>query len=78
MPDKSNRATLIGSMAIFPGDHNEEATPGPIPNPEVKLFSADDTALATEWESRSSPGFFFFPPHFQRSLKKSKNPFQSQ
>ena len=58
MPGKSNRATLIGSMAIFPGDHNEEATPGPIPNPEVKLFSADDTALATEWESRSSPGFF--------------------
>ena len=43
----------------IPGDHNEEATPGNIPNPEVKLFSADDTALATEWESRSSPGFFF-------------------
>jgi hypothetical protein len=47
-------------MRNIPGDHNEKATPGPIPNPEVKLFGADDTALATEWESRSSPGFLFF------------------
>ena len=31
----------------------EEVTPGHIPNPEVKLFSADGTAGATQWESRS-------------------------
>ena len=37
---------------IIPGDHNEGATPGYIPNPEVKTFYADDTALVTEWESR--------------------------
>jgi hypothetical protein len=46
---------LIG---IFPGNHNGEATPVPIPNTEVKLFSADGTALGAEWESRSLPGFF--------------------
>ncbi len=43
---------------IIPGDHNKEDTPGYIPNPEVKLFCADDTALLPRWESRSSPGFF--------------------
>jgi hypothetical protein len=34
------------------GGYTEEVTPGPIPNPEVKLFKADDTALVREWESR--------------------------
>ena len=29
----------------FPGNLREEGTPGPIPNPEVKLFIANDTAL---------------------------------
>ncbi|MDI3524952.1 MAG: hypothetical protein PWP42_202, partial [Candidatus Atribacteria bacterium] len=29
---------------------------GPIPNPEAKPSSADDTALATGWESRTLPG----------------------
>jgi hypothetical protein len=48
------------SMGIFPGNHDEEATPVPIPNTEVKLFSADGTALGAEWESRSLPGFFIF------------------
>ena len=27
----------------MPGDHSEGVTPGPIPNPEVKPFVADDT-----------------------------------
>ena len=39
------------------GGHGEEETPVPIPNTEVKLLSADGTALATGWESRSPPGF---------------------
>ena len=30
-------------------------TPGPIPNPEVKPFSADGTATERLWESRTSP-----------------------
>ena len=28
----------------FSGDYSEEETPVPIPNTEVKVFSADDTA----------------------------------
>ncbi len=43
----------------FPGDHSVEATPVPIPNTEVKLYRADDTAGVTLWESRSLPGLFF-------------------
>ena len=41
---------------ISPGGSSEAAPPVPIPNTEVKRFSAYDTALATEWENRSSPG----------------------
>ena len=46
----------------FPGDYSDGATPLPFPNREVKPISADGTALVTGWESRSSPGFFFFRP----------------
>ena len=42
------------------GDLSDEGTPGPIPNPEVKLVSADGTWWVTAWESRSSPRGFFF------------------
>ncbi len=41
------------------GGNSEKDTPVPIPNTEVKLFSADGTAWATVWESRSPPGFIF-------------------
>ncbi len=41
----------------FPGGHGGGETPGPIPNPEAKPSSADDTALATGRESRTLPGF---------------------
>ena len=30
-----------------------QGTPVPIPNTEVKLFSAEDTKLETAWENRS-------------------------
>ena len=43
-----------------PGNHNQEETPVPIPNTEVKFLSADGTAQVTEWESRSLPGFFLY------------------
>src|ERR1700760_3096840 len=38
-----------------PGGYSEGETPGPIPNPEVKLFSADGTAREASWESRTPP-----------------------
>ncbi len=41
---------------ILPGGSSEAAPPVPIPNTAVKRLSAYDTALATEWENRSSPG----------------------
>ena len=39
----------------FLGDFNEEGTPVPIPNTEVKLFSADDSNR----ENKSLPRYFF-------------------
>ena len=41
------------------GDWSDEGTPGHIPNPVVKLVSADGTWGATPWESRSLPRDFF-------------------
>src|SRR3954447_536388 len=37
------------------GGFGEGETPGPIPNPKAKPFSADGTALETVWESRTPP-----------------------
>ena len=37
-----------------------EGPPGSIPNPAVKLASADGTAWVTMWESRSLPTPLFF------------------
>ena len=37
------------------GGHGEGVTPVPIPNTEVKPFSADGTAWVTVWESRTLP-----------------------
>ena len=48
------------------GDNSEEATPDPIPNSEVKLFSVDGTAWVTVWESRSLPAFFVFARRLRR------------
>ena len=42
------------------GDWSGKGTPGNIPNPEVKLASADGTWGATPWESRSLPRDFSF------------------
>ena len=42
------------------GDYSEEDTPVPIPNTEVKLFSADDTWRETAWESKTSPLFWSY------------------
>ena len=55
---KAERPAKLKIASQVSGDHSEGEPPGPIPNPEVKPFSADGTALETGWESRSSPGFF--------------------
>jgi hypothetical protein len=38
--------------------------PVPIPNTEVKHFSADGTAWGTMWESRSPPKLLETPVHY--------------
>ena len=48
------------SIRNISGDNNEEEIPVPIPNTEVKLFSAEDTYGLPCWENRKSPDFFIF------------------
>ncbi len=55
-----NQLEKIFINSFFSGGHSEEETPVPIPNTEVKLSSADGTARATEWESRTLPGKFIY------------------
>src|SRR6188474_237730 len=49
-------------MNKFPGGHRGRVPPVPIPNTEVKPATADGTACAGVWESRSLPGLFFRMP----------------
>ena len=51
---KSRRKTEI-FLLLISGDNSEEDTPVPIPNTEVKLFSADDTWREAAREIRTSP-----------------------
>ena len=51
---RSNPSWNIPQFTISGGD-NEGVTPVPIPNTEVKPFSADGTWLVTARESRSPP-----------------------
>src|SRR3954463_15515537 len=44
-----------GTSSQCYGGHGERETPGLIPNPEAKPFSADGTARGTGWESRTPP-----------------------
>jgi hypothetical protein len=53
----ADRLSVVPRNRFF-GGYSEEATPVPIPNTEVKLFSADGTARIPVWESRSPPKFF--------------------
>src|SRR5688500_3222701 len=46
----------------FPGGHRGWVTPVPIPNTEVKPTTADGTACAGVWESRSLPGLLLGKP----------------
>ena len=49
--------SLSVTAFVTSGDHSEGVPPVPIPNTEVKPFSADGTAFW--WESRSLPDVFF-------------------
>ena len=59
------------------GVFNDEGPPVPIPNTEVKLISADNTCLATDWKDRSMPtpasekeaGFLFVYPQTDSTKK---------
>src|SRR3954451_12022359 len=51
---RDERGTRLTTRQRY-GGHSEGETPGPIPNPEAKPFSADGTALARVWESRTPP-----------------------
>ena len=48
-------AYTVTNTHKFLGDHGEGDPPVPIPNTEVKPFSADGTAWVTVWESRTLP-----------------------
>ena len=63
--DIPNCADCVGFVKAdnrFFGGDSEEATPVPIPNTEVKLFSADGTAREAVWESRTLPKIFLSSP----------------
>ncbi len=45
----------VQSSKSFSGGNSERVTPVPIPNTEVKPFSADGTWWETAWESKSLP-----------------------
>src|SRR5690349_8096369 len=49
------------------GGHSVRETPGYIPNPEAKPYSADGTAGGTLWESRTPPNNLWRTPGRQRS-----------
>ncbi len=48
--------TMIKRFHPKSGGDSEEVPPVPMPNTEVKLFSADDNEGATLCESRTLPG----------------------
>ena len=66
------------------GDYGERDPPVPMPNTEVKPFSADGTWLETTWESRTLPysmkkgltpngvGSFFMEFIFKLKLENSE------
>ena len=56
MPERKLAFIVKTLFTVFGGD-SKEVTPVPIPNTEVKLFSADGTAWGTAWESRTLPDF---------------------
>jgi hypothetical protein len=65
---KKTNPWVLPPYPISGGD-SEEATPVPIPNTVVKLLSANGTARAIAWESRSPPD-----PYITKAGKHSMLP----
>ncbi len=76
-----SRATNLSRLATysikFLGDHGEGETPVPIPNTEVKPFSADGTAWVAVWESRTLPRLKIFPARDEKSPSENDGLFLS-
>lgn len=64
MPSESISSIISLIFRFFGGD-SKEVTPVPIPNTEVKLFSADGTPWETAWESRTPPEYIIKKAHRQ-------------
>ena len=60
------RTFFLIQFVYFDRGHREEDPPDPIPNSEVKLLIADDTA--ERWESRSLRAFFCLFQSARKSL----------
>jgi len=56
------RGASLANPNNFCGGFGAREIPVPIPNTAVKPRSADDTARATLWESKSPPRSFFKQP----------------
>ena len=67
-PARSPQGAVLLTVSQIFGGHSEGVTPVPIPNTEVKPLSADGTARATWWESRSPPNYFGKAPVIARSI----------
>src|SRR5659263_73485 len=61
-PTQVDNTILVGSVRPRYGGNSGGETPGPIPNPEAKPSSADGTAPARVWESRTPPNTFRLRP----------------
>ena len=67
-PERKRKPIEREESSDIVGVSDGEGPPVPIPNTEVKLTSAENTCLATDWKDRSTPtqrtpgeilGFFF-------------------
>ena len=58
-PTPATKLSMWHTVFFSLGGKSAMDPPVPIPNTEVKLRSADDTASARVWENRSPPGDYF-------------------
>src|SRR5659263_659103 len=61
-PTQVDNTILVGSVRPRYRVHSGGETPGPTPNPEAKPSSADGTAPARVWESRTPTTTFRLRP----------------
>ena len=63
-PTPATKLSMWHTVYFSLGGKSAMDPPVPIPNTEVKRYSAHDTAPAKVWENRSLPGDYFFEtPH---------------